>query len=237
MLTHTPAHTGMNLRTHPAIPVSQGIFPRMREWTPFSAFGNGSGSNWDGLSGQSTFSDEADIILKAGRCFDNEGWKNTNSSKIYIDLEVADSQNKGGRLWRKRISAVMIAKYGATTPKLRAMQRLYFTTIEEYQNVLARYTLICMMTQNPMTLYSKEFRASIINVASIPRAYGDEPKGVIIMESNSKLRLYLVCWWHFPSHFLDRRIWNWHHTRLSCDFPFRILLTSNTSFTTLFLSF
>lgn len=26
-----PAHAGMNLRTHPAIPVSQGIFPRMRE--------------------------------------------------------------------------------------------------------------------------------------------------------------------------------------------------------------
>lgn len=50
-----------------------------------------------------------------------------------------------------------------------------FTTIEEYQNVLARYTLICMMTQNPMTLYSKEFRASIISVASIPRARGDEP--------------------------------------------------------------
>ncbi len=32
-----------------------------------------------------------------------------------------------------------------------------------------------MMTQNPMTLYSKEFRASIISVASIPRARGDEP--------------------------------------------------------------
>ena len=48
-----------------------------------------------------------------------------------------------------------------------------------------------MMTQNPMTLYSKEFRASIINVASIPRAYGDEPKGVIIMESNSKITALL----------------------------------------------
>lgn len=126
----------------------------------------------------------------------------------------------------------MIAKYGATTPKIASNAKTVFLRrLRNTKNVLARYTLICMMTQNPMTLYSKEFRASIINVASIPRAYGDEPKGVIIMESNSKITALLGLLMALPiTLFLDRRIWNWHHTRLSCDFPFRILLTSNTSF-------
>lgn len=86
----------------------------------------------------------------------------------------------------------MIAKYGATTPKIASNAKTVFLRrLRNTKNVLARYTLICMMTQNPMTLYSKEFRASIINVASIPRAYGDEPKGVIIMESNSKITALL----------------------------------------------
>ena len=87
----------------------------------------------------------------------------------------------------------MIAKYGATTPKIASNAKTVFLRrLRNTKNVLARYTLICMMTQNPMTLYSKEFRASIINVASIPRAYGDEPKGVI-WSLIQKLRLYLVC--------------------------------------------
>jgi hypothetical protein len=54
---------------------------------PFSAFGNGGGKKWDGISAQGTFGQESEIILQQGTTFRVTKVEKTNSM-IYIDLEV-----------------------------------------------------------------------------------------------------------------------------------------------------
>lgn len=59
---------------------------------PFSAFGNGSGRSWDGVSKQSSFGNESEIILQQGTSFRVTKVERTNG-KLYIDIEVI-MQNK-----------------------------------------------------------------------------------------------------------------------------------------------
>lgn len=54
---------------------------------PFSAFGNGSGKSWDGISAQSTFGQESEIILQQGTSFKITKVERSNG-KLYVDLEV-----------------------------------------------------------------------------------------------------------------------------------------------------
>ena len=54
---------------------------------PFSAFGNGSGRSWDGVSTQSSFGSEAEIILQQGTSFRITKVEKTGS-KLYVDIEV-----------------------------------------------------------------------------------------------------------------------------------------------------
>lgn len=57
---------------------------------PFSAFGNGSCSvNWDGLAKQTSFGNEAEVLLQRGTKFRITKVVNS-SSKWYIDLEVVE---------------------------------------------------------------------------------------------------------------------------------------------------
>lgn len=54
---------------------------------PFSAFGNGGGKSWDGISKQSHFGQESEIILQQGTTFRVTKVEKTPGT-IYIDLEV-----------------------------------------------------------------------------------------------------------------------------------------------------
>lgn len=54
---------------------------------PFSAFGNGSGRSWDGISKQSSFGSESEIILQQGTSFRITKIERTGG-KLYVDLEV-----------------------------------------------------------------------------------------------------------------------------------------------------
>lgn len=54
---------------------------------PFSAFGNGGGKGWDGISKQSHFGQESEIILQQGTTFRVTKVEKTPGT-IYIDLEV-----------------------------------------------------------------------------------------------------------------------------------------------------
>ncbi len=54
---------------------------------PFSAFGNGSGSSWDGVAIQSSFGNESEIILQQGTSFRITKIERTKG-KLYIDIEV-----------------------------------------------------------------------------------------------------------------------------------------------------
>lgn len=56
---------------------------------PFSAFGNGSGQNWDGLKLQSSFGQESEIILQQGTKFRVTKVEKTQKT-IYFDLEVIE---------------------------------------------------------------------------------------------------------------------------------------------------
>lgn len=54
---------------------------------PFSAFGMGDGKSWDGISKQSSFGGEAEMILQRGTQFRITKVERTGST-IYIDLEI-----------------------------------------------------------------------------------------------------------------------------------------------------
>lgn len=54
---------------------------------PFSAFGNGSGKSWDGISTQSSFGGEAEMIIQRGASYTITKIEKTNG-RIYIDMEV-----------------------------------------------------------------------------------------------------------------------------------------------------
>lgn len=56
---------------------------------PFSAFGNGSGQNWDGLKPQTSFGQESEIILQQGTKFRVTKVEKTPKI-IYFDLEVIE---------------------------------------------------------------------------------------------------------------------------------------------------
>ena len=58
---------------------------------PFSAFGNGSGRKWDGITGQDTFGDEAEIILQQGTSFRITKVEKSHG-KLYFDLEVIEQK-------------------------------------------------------------------------------------------------------------------------------------------------
>lgn len=58
---------------------------------PFSAFGNGAGKKWDGVSPQSSFGSEAEMILQRGTTF-RVTKVEKSGSKIYIDMEVIEQE-------------------------------------------------------------------------------------------------------------------------------------------------
>lgn len=56
---------------------------------PFSAFGNGGGFKWDGISQQGSFGGESEIILQQGTTFRiTKVERKSPTSTIYVDLEV-----------------------------------------------------------------------------------------------------------------------------------------------------
>ena len=58
---------------------------------PFSSFGNGDGLNWNGVSTQSSFGSEAEILIQRGASFTITKVEKTGG-KIYIDMEVHPEQ-------------------------------------------------------------------------------------------------------------------------------------------------
>lgn len=58
---------------------------------PFSAFGNGGGKSWDGISSQSTFGYESEMIIQRGASYTITKIEKTGST-IFIDVEVHPEQ-------------------------------------------------------------------------------------------------------------------------------------------------
>lgn len=58
---------------------------------PFSAFGNGGGKSWDGISPQSTFGYESEMIIQRGASYTITKIEKTRST-IFIDVEVHPEQ-------------------------------------------------------------------------------------------------------------------------------------------------
>lgn len=54
---------------------------------PFSAFGNGGGKNWDGISQQSSFGHEAEMLIQRGASYTITKIEKSGG-KIYIDMEI-----------------------------------------------------------------------------------------------------------------------------------------------------
>lgn len=54
---------------------------------PFSAFGNGGGKSWDGVSSQSTFGYEVEMIIQRGAYFKITKIERSGST-IFVDMEV-----------------------------------------------------------------------------------------------------------------------------------------------------
>jgi uncharacterized protein with gpF-like domain len=54
---------------------------------PFSHFGNGSGLNWDGISHQSSFGSEAEMLVQRGASFEITKIEKSGG-KIYIDMDI-----------------------------------------------------------------------------------------------------------------------------------------------------
>lgn len=74
-------------------PIIMNVFApngtKMMYAEPFSAFGNGSGKNWDGKSTQGSFGSEAEVILQQGTTFRITKVDRASSrDTIYLDLEV-----------------------------------------------------------------------------------------------------------------------------------------------------
>lgn len=57
---------------------------------PFSAFGQGDGKNWDGISDQSYFGSELETLLQRNTHFRVTKVEKSSRDKIYIDIEVID---------------------------------------------------------------------------------------------------------------------------------------------------
>lgn len=57
---------------------------------PFSAFGHGSGASWDGLSGQSSFGYESEILIQRGTKFRVTKVQKGANGTWYIDLDVVE---------------------------------------------------------------------------------------------------------------------------------------------------
>lgn len=58
---------------------------------PFSAFGNGGGKSWDGISSQSTFGYESEMIIQRGASYTITKIEKTGGT-IFIDVEVHPEQ-------------------------------------------------------------------------------------------------------------------------------------------------
>ena len=65
---------------------------------PFSAFGRGSGSGWDGKAKQSYFGSESEIILQQGTKFRVTKIERT-SGTLYFDIEVVDQSER--QYWKR----------------------------------------------------------------------------------------------------------------------------------------
>lgn len=59
---------------------------------PFSAFGNGGGSGWDGISAQSSFGSESEMIIQRGAYFKITKIERSGSGTIFVDMEVHPEQ-------------------------------------------------------------------------------------------------------------------------------------------------
>lgn len=58
---------------------------------PFSAYGQGDGRNWDGISGQSSFGGESEMIIQRGTTFKVTKVEKRNGT-IYIDMDVIEQE-------------------------------------------------------------------------------------------------------------------------------------------------
>lgn len=84
---------GQGFSTHPIIlNVYAPSGTRMMYVEPISAYGNGSGLNWDGKSAQYSFGQEFETILQQGTQF--KVAKVERSDKIYIDLWVVNQDTQ-----------------------------------------------------------------------------------------------------------------------------------------------
>jgi hypothetical protein len=55
---------------------------------PFSAYGNGNGLSWDGVSKQKNFGSEAEMIIQRGATYRITKIERGKGGKIYIDVEA-----------------------------------------------------------------------------------------------------------------------------------------------------
>ena len=74
-------------------PIIMNVFApkgtKMMYAEPFSAFGGGSGKNWDGFATQGYFGSEAEVILQQGTIFKiTKVERSRSGGPIYIDVEV-----------------------------------------------------------------------------------------------------------------------------------------------------
>lgn len=81
--------TGLNGDVIMNIYAPQGT--KMMYAEPFSASGNGDGKSWNGISQQSTFDQESEMIIQRGASYKITKIEKT-SSKIFIDVEVHPEQ-------------------------------------------------------------------------------------------------------------------------------------------------
>lgn len=59
---------------------------------PFSAYGNGGGSGWNGISPQSSFGSESEMIIQRGAYFQITKIERSGSGTIFVDMEVHPEQ-------------------------------------------------------------------------------------------------------------------------------------------------
>jgi hypothetical protein len=61
---------------------------RMMYMEPFSAYGNGAGLHWDGVSRQQTFGPEAEMLIQRGTHYKITKAERGKDGRIYIDVEA-----------------------------------------------------------------------------------------------------------------------------------------------------
>ena len=89
MSTGVAKGKGLNLNGGVLLNVYAPKGTKMMYVEPFSAFGNGSGRTWDGISKQSHFGTEAEMLVQRGTKFRVTKVEKSNGI-IYVDMEVIE---------------------------------------------------------------------------------------------------------------------------------------------------